>query len=79
MEVMEAQEAVEGAQSEEDAEGLKTENRARIEETTERMGRAFEEDDKEVAKRECVRLKYWRTLQQGLDDWEPGKEVRLVH
>ena len=79
MEVMEAQEAVEGAESEQDVEDLKTENRARIEETTDRMGRAFEADDMESAKRECVRLKYWRSLQQGLDDWEPGKEVRLVH
>ena len=79
MEVMEAQEAVEGAESEEDVESLKTENRARIEETTGRMGTAFEADDRELAKRECVRLKYWRSLQQGLDDWEPGKEVRLVH
>ena len=79
MEVMEAQEAVEGAESEQEVETLKTDNRARIEETTDRMGTAFEADDRDLAKRECVRLKYWRSLQQGLDDWEPGKEVRLVH
>lgn len=79
MEVMDAQEAIESAGSEDEIEVLKTENRARMRETEDGMGRAFEKGDVEGARRECVRLKYWVSLQQGLDDWEEGKEVRLVH
>ncbi|RMZ90836.1 hypothetical protein DV736_g1941, partial [Chaetothyriales sp. CBS 134916] len=79
MEVMDAQEAVEEAQSTDEVNRLKEENRQRMDEAIGKIGEAFEHDDQEEATRECVRLKYWRSLQQGLDDWEPGKEVRLVH
>ena len=79
MEVMEAQEAVEEAQSQEEVDRLKDENKRKIEETVGKMGAAFERGDKDEATQECVRLKYWRSLQQGLEDWEPGREVRLVH
>jgi molecular chaperone HscB len=79
MEVMEAQEAVEEAQTEEEVEGLKRENSERMRATEEVMGRAFEEGDVQRAKVECVRLKYWVSLEQVLRDWEPGREVRLVH
>ncbi|KIW68121.1 Fe-S protein assembly co-chaperone HscB [Phialophora macrospora] len=79
LEVMEAQEALEEATSHEDIEKLMEENAARIRETEEILGRAFERDDVNEAKRECVRLNYWRSLQGALKDWEPGKDVRLVH
>jgi molecular chaperone HscB len=79
MDVMDAQEAIEEATSREEIDVLVETNAARIEGTAERMAAAFENDDAEAAKNECVRLKYWRSLQDGLKDWEPGKEVRLIH
>jgi molecular chaperone HscB len=79
MDVMDAQEAIEEAESHAEIEALMEANEARIKETTAKMAEAFERDDSEAAKNECVRLKYWRSLQDGLKDWEPGKEVRLIH
>ncbi|OCT45634.1 J-type co-chaperone JAC1, mitochondrial [Cladophialophora carrionii] len=79
LEVMEAQEALEEATSYEDIEKLMEENAARIRDTEEILGKAFENEDVDEAKKECVRLNYWRSLQGALKEWEPGKEVRLVH
>ena len=79
MEVMEAQEAVEEARDETEVEALKDENNVRIRETEKEMESAFEREDVQGAKRECLRLKYWMSLDGVLRDWEPGKEVRLVH
>ena len=79
MDVMDAQEAIEEAEGHAEIEALMEANMARIEETTAKMAEAFKRDDSEAAKNECVRLKYWRSLQDGLKDWEPGKEVRLIH
>ncbi|KIW18717.1 Fe-S protein assembly co-chaperone HscB [Exophiala spinifera] len=79
MEVMEAQEAIEEAETQEQIDALKDENQARIDETIKLLGEAFEKEDVQLAKTECIRLNYWRSLQQGLHEWEPGKEVRLIH
>lgn len=79
MDVMAAQEAVDEANAQEEVERLKDENKERISETVTKMADAFERGDRDEATQECVRLKYWRSLQQGLNDWEEGKEVRLVH
>ena len=79
MEVMEMQEQIEGARSEEEIQVMMEENRMRIEETVERMAGMFEQGDGKGAERECVRLKYWRSLQEGLESWEEGREVRLFH
>jgi len=76
---MEAQERIEEAAEQAEIEALKQENDARIEETVAKLGDAFENDDREGAVRESVRLRYWRSLGEGLVDWEKGKEVRLVH
>ena len=79
MDVMEAQESVEEVGSQEEVDRLRDENKLRIDKTVEKLSAAFEKGDKDAAIRECVRLKYWQSLQQGLHDWEPGKEVRLIH
>ncbi|EHY54912.1 hypothetical protein HRR83_005830 [Exophiala dermatitidis] len=79
MEVLEAQEQIEEATTQEQIDSLKEENKARIKEAERLLGEAFAKEDIELAKRECIRLNYWRSLQQGLHDWEPGKEVRLIH
>lgn len=79
MEVMEAQEAIEAAHSHEEIEALKNENAKRIAQAEQELGEAFEKEDVENAKIECVRLNYWRSLQSALHEWEPGREVRLTH
>ena len=79
MEVMEAQEAVEEATTEAEIEDLKEQNLVRIGETEAKLGQSLEANDAEAAKKECVKLNYWQSLAQVLHDWEPGKEVRLVH
>jgi len=79
MEVMEAQERIEDAETEAQIEEIRVENAKRIEQTVEVLGKAFAGDDPAAATRECVRLRYWRSLADGLHAWEPGKDVRLVH
>lgn len=79
LEVMEAQEAVEDAHTEAQIAEIKDENDARVRATEDKMSKAFDTGDIETAKRECLRLKYWTSLGQVLHEWEPGKEVRLVH
>ncbi|KAJ5408213.1 hypothetical protein N7509_002096 [Penicillium cosmopolitanum] len=73
MEVMEVQETIEevGASPEAEAEieALKAENEMRI------MG-----GDIEGARQECIRLRFWYSVGEGLREWEPGStEIRLVH
>ena len=79
MEVMETQESIEDAQTEEQIDELKVYNAQRIENTVNTLADAFETSDIGAATRECVRLRYWRSLGEGLHSWEPGKEVKLVH
>ena len=79
MQVMEAQERIEEAKTQEQIDEMRAENSKKIDETVEALGKAFESDDAAAATRECVRLRYWRSLGDGLSSWEPGKEVRLIH
>jgi molecular chaperone HscB len=79
MEVMDAQERIEDAETQGQIDEIRAENTQRIEETVEALGKAFDRDDAAAATRECVRLRYWRSLGDGLHSWEPGKEVRLIH
>jgi molecular chaperone HscB len=79
MTVLEAREAMEAAESEEDLAGLVEENEARIEESERVIGEALERGDLETAKREAVRLRYWVNIREGLTHWERGKEVVLQH
>lgn len=79
MEVMEAQERIEDAETQAQVDEIRVENAKRIEETVRALGKALEQDDAAAATRECIRLKYWRSLADGLHSWEPGKEVRLIH
>ncbi|KIW29010.1 Fe-S protein assembly co-chaperone HscB [Cladophialophora immunda] len=79
LEVMEAQEMLEEATTHDEIETLMRDNVERIRETEKALGEAFEKDDVESAKRECIKLNYWRSLHSALHEWEPGKEVRLVH
>jgi molecular chaperone HscB len=84
MEVMEVQETIEevGASPEAEAEidALKDENEVRIRGCVEALAGAFDRGDIEGARRECVKLRFWYSVGEGLREWEPGStEIRLVH
>ncbi|KAK7725063.1 molecular chaperone [Botryosphaeria dothidea] len=79
MEVLEARERIEEAESEEELLAMKEENEKKIEESVGVLDRAFKEDDVETAKEEAVRLRYWVNIKDSLDAWEPGKPVVLQH
>ncbi|KAF2099420.1 Co-chaperone Hsc20 [Rhizodiscina lignyota] len=79
MTVMEVNEAMEEADSEDVIHELKGENDVRIEESVGVLEQAFKEDDMETARREAVRLRYWVNIKEGLDAWERGKGTILVH
>jgi molecular chaperone HscB len=59
MEVMEAREEAEEATGEEEVQALRKVNRERMDGVVKRLGEAFERDDLEAARKECVRLRYW--------------------
>ncbi|KAL2259546.1 hypothetical protein VTK26DRAFT_6760 [Humicola hyalothermophila] len=79
MTVLEAREAIEEAQREEDLDELRAANDARVAESEDRVGAALEAGDVEGAKEEVVRLRYWMAIREGLDNWEKGKGVVLHH
>lgn len=84
MEVMEVQETIEevGASPEGEAEinGMKEQNKERIGKCVEALASAFDRNDIEGARKECIRLRFWYNVGEGLHEWEPGKtEIRLVH
>jgi len=79
MEVLEAQEEIEGAQREDDLKPLKKVNDERIVKSLEILEEAFAADDLNTAKVEAVRLKYWTNLAETLKNWEKGEPVVLIH
>lgn len=80
MEVMEVQESIEEAGTEEQIRELKEQNRERVEQTIRSLADAFSSGDAEAARRECIRLRYWASLGEGLNAWNgKGSDVRLVH
>ncbi|KAL1631644.1 molecular chaperone [Diplodia seriata] len=79
MEVLEAREAIEEAENEEEVVAMKEGNEERIKESVAVLDRAFKEDDVETAKSEAVKLRYWVNIKDSLDAWEPGKPVVLQH
>ncbi|PYH94809.1 Co-chaperone Hsc20, partial [Aspergillus ellipticus CBS 707.79] len=84
MEVMEVQETIEEVAADPGAEDtiaeLKKENDARIGVCVRALAAAFDAGDVETARQECVRLRFWYSVGEGLREWEPGTtEIRLVH
>ncbi|CAL5867788.1 uncharacterized protein PFLUO_LOCUS2009 [Penicillium psychrofluorescens] len=84
MEVMEVQETIEEVGASPEAEtqinALKEENEERVLGCVGALTRAFDDGDLEWARKECIRLRFWYSVGEGLREWEPGNtEIRLVH
>lgn len=79
MEVMEVQEGIEECESHEQLLGMQVENQRRIEMCCRVIAEALERGDVEAARDETVKLRYWSSVKQAMDEWEPGKEIRLIH
>jgi molecular chaperone HscB len=79
MTVLEAREAIEEAEREEDLEEVRAANEERIRESEARLGDALESGDTQSAKEEAVRLRYWVNIREGVNNWERGKPVVLQH
>ncbi|OJI97793.1 hypothetical protein ASPVEDRAFT_125291 [Aspergillus versicolor CBS 583.65] len=84
MEVMDVQETIEevgeGPEAEAQIADMKKENDERLRGCVEALGNAFDEGNVEAATGECVRLKFWVSVAEGLKEWEPGMGgIRLVH
>ncbi|CAF9924846.1 MAG: hypothetical protein GOMPHAMPRED_003730 [Gomphillus americanus] len=79
MEVLDAREAIEDAQSEDDLTPIKQANDTRIEDSISILDKAFDADNIEIATTEAVRLRYWINIEESLKAWEKGKPVVLVH
>lgn len=79
MTVLEAREAIEEAEREEDLEDVKVANEIRITNAEEALEKAFATGDIETAKSETVRLRYWMNIRESVNNWEKGKPVVLQH
>lgn len=79
MEVLEAREAIEDADTEEDLIQMKDSNDQRIKDSEDVLEDAFKADDVELAKSEAVKLRYWINIKESIDNWERGKPVVLQH
>ncbi|KAF2009802.1 Co-chaperone Hsc20 [Aaosphaeria arxii CBS 175.79] len=79
MEVLETNERIEEAESEDDLVVLKNENEAKVRRSLQILEEAFREDDVDAAKREAVNLRYWANIGESLHAWEKGKPVQLIH
>jgi molecular chaperone HscB len=79
MEVLDAREQIEEAESEDDLVNMKFENDVRIEKSVKILEEAFESDEIGIAKEEAIKLRYWMNIKESLDQWERGKPVVLQH
>ncbi|GAP84944.1 putative Fe-s protein assembly co-chaperone [Rosellinia necatrix] len=77
--VMEAREAIEDAEMEEDLDGLREANEGRIRGCVDRLADLFARDEIGAAREEVVRLRYWVNVREGIDGWERGGKVVLGH
>ncbi|KAJ6015091.1 hypothetical protein N7540_009682 [Penicillium herquei] len=84
MEVMEVQEMIEEVGASPDAEkeihALMKENNDRIQACVQLLGEAIDGGKLEDARKECIRLRFWYSVGEGLREWQPGNtDIRLMH
>ncbi|KAK5174335.1 molecular chaperone [Saxophila tyrrhenica] len=79
MEVMEAREAVDEVESEEELGSIRDENNARIGQSVEVLEKAFAKDEMERAAQEAIRLRYWMNIEESIHGWEKGKGGGVIH
>jgi molecular chaperone HscB len=79
MEVMEAREAVEEVESEEELIVIREENDARIAESVRVLDDAFREGRLDAAAEEAVRLRYWMNIEESIRGWEKGRGGGVIH
>jgi molecular chaperone HscB len=79
MEVLDAREAIEEAEREEDLESMRDSNEERIVGSTRTIDEAFKNDDLQAAKDEAVKLRYWVNIKESIENWEKGVPVVLQH
>ncbi|KAF9152549.1 hypothetical protein BG015_005106 [Linnemannia schmuckeri] len=79
MEVMEARELLEEAQTEDEVQELKNVNDARIKDTVEGLSKAFKGQDLEQAKTLAIELQYWIRIQNVIRDWVAGHPIVADH
>ena len=79
MEVMEAREAVDEVESEEELEALREENKGRVAASVEVLEDAFENAQWEDAAREAIRLRFWVNIAESIQGWEKGQGGGAIH
>lgn len=79
MEVMEAREAVEETESEEELSTLRGENNERIAESVSVLEQAFANAQWDAAAQEAIRLRYWMNIEESIQGWEKGKGGGIIH
>ncbi|KAK5117544.1 hypothetical protein LTR62_004966 [Meristemomyces frigidus] len=79
MEVMEAREAVDEVEKEEDLGGVRRENDGRIEQSVGVLEQAFARGDLNAAAQEAIRLRYWVNIGESIQGWEKGSGGGAVH
>lgn len=79
MEVMEAREAVEEVESEEQLVELRAANNERIDHSVSELETHFAKTDLESAANEAVRLRYWMNIEESIQGWEKGKGGGVLH
>lgn len=79
MEVMEAREAVEEVENEEDLVSLREANQQRIDESVRALEGYFGSGDSERAAQEAIRLRYWKNIEESIQGWEKGAGGGIIH
>ena len=79
MEVMEAREAVEEVENEEQLTGIRRENNEKIDASVRVLSEAFAASDMDRAAQEAVRLRYFVNIEESIQGWEKGKGGGVLH
>ncbi|KAF9925485.1 hypothetical protein FBU30_004737 [Linnemannia zychae] len=79
MEVMEARELLEEAQTEDEVQELKSVNDARIKDAVAGLSKSFKENDLGQAKTLAIELQYWIRIQNVIRDWVAGHPIVSDH